>query len=146
MQSATHFVDLMRFLGGDIVEESISAVRVGPEADLSDLPPKSEQQVSFGNRHCMCMPHTFLQSQITRYQLSTNIARAQEGQPFLQSQTAGPVGSINPTCKATMSIVYTLVSTIQHCNAHAATGCQCLVQLSMFPVSLPLIGWWCLLG
>lgn len=46
MQSATHFVDLMRFLGGDIVKGSISAVRVGPEAILCDLPEKSEQKAT----------------------------------------------------------------------------------------------------
>lgn len=50
MQSATHFVDLMRFLGGDIVKGSISAVRVGPEATLCDLPEKSEQKVPMQQR------------------------------------------------------------------------------------------------
>ena len=46
---ATHFVDLMRYLGGEIVQESIKAVAVGPALPLSDMAkaPQAEHEVHF---------------------------------------------------------------------------------------------------
>ena len=49
MEQATHFVDLMRYLaGGDIVQESIQAVAVGPDMPLKEMPahPQAEHLVS----------------------------------------------------------------------------------------------------
>ena len=49
VEQATHFVDLMRYLsGGDIVQESIQAVAVGPDMALKEMPahPQAEHLVS----------------------------------------------------------------------------------------------------
>lgn len=47
VEQATHFVDLMRFFGGEIVEDTVRAVAVGPEQPLVDMPaaPNGEQEV-----------------------------------------------------------------------------------------------------
>lgn len=48
MEQATHFVDLMRYLsGGDIIQESIQAVAVGPDMALKEMPahPQAEHLV-----------------------------------------------------------------------------------------------------
>lgn len=45
---ATHFVDLMRFIGGDIIPESLVAAAVGPDYPLAEsaaLAPEGEAQV-----------------------------------------------------------------------------------------------------
>lgn len=49
VEQATHFVDLMRYLsGGDIIQESIQAVAVGPDMALKEMPahPQAEHLVS----------------------------------------------------------------------------------------------------
>lgn len=48
VEQATHFIDLMRYFGGEIVEESIKAVAVGPSLPLTDMPesPHGEHTVS----------------------------------------------------------------------------------------------------
>ena len=49
VEQATHFVDLMRYLsGGDIIQESIQAVAVGPDMPLKEMPthPQAEHLVS----------------------------------------------------------------------------------------------------
>eukprot|EP00891_Asterochloris_glomerata_P005060 jgi/Astpho2/5060/fgenesh1_pg.00071_%23_40_t len=45
---ATHFVDLMRFFCGEIEQDSVQAVAVGPQAKLSDMPapPAAEAEAS----------------------------------------------------------------------------------------------------
>ena len=64
VEQATHFVDLMRYLsGGNIVQESIQAVAVGPDMPLKQMPahPQAEHLVSWYMRtHCMpgLVPHT----------------------------------------------------------------------------------------
>jgi predicted dehydrogenase len=52
VEQATHFVDLMRYLGGEIVQESIKAVAVGPSLPLSDMakPPQAEHEVPMDQR------------------------------------------------------------------------------------------------
>lgn len=47
VEQATHFVDLMRYLGGEIEQESIQAIAVGPDYPLSQMcsPPEGEHQV-----------------------------------------------------------------------------------------------------
>ena len=42
MEQATHFVDLMRFFAGEILQDTIKAVSVGPQQELSDMPPPPE--------------------------------------------------------------------------------------------------------
>lgn len=45
---ATHFVDLMRYIGGEIVPDSVVGTAVGPEFPLSELAalaPEAEFQV-----------------------------------------------------------------------------------------------------
>ena len=39
MEQATHSIDIMRYFGGEVAEESVSALAVGPKLPLSDLPP-----------------------------------------------------------------------------------------------------------
>ena len=39
VEQATHSIDIMRFFGGEIAEASVSALAVGPELALSDMPP-----------------------------------------------------------------------------------------------------------
>ena len=48
VEQATHFVDLMRYICGEIKEETIQAVAIGPNMKLGDLPspPKAEHMVS----------------------------------------------------------------------------------------------------
>ncbi len=48
MEQATHFVDLMRFFAGEIIEDSVKAVAVGPQQKLSDMPepPLAEAEVA----------------------------------------------------------------------------------------------------
>ena len=48
VEQATHFVDLLRFFGGEIIQDSIQAVAVGPKYELSDMPedPNAEHTVS----------------------------------------------------------------------------------------------------
>lgn len=52
VEQATHFVDLMRFFGGELVEDTVKAVAVGPEQSLSDMPkaPEAEHEVSLPQR------------------------------------------------------------------------------------------------
>lgn len=60
MEQATHFVDLMRYLsGGDIVQESIQAVAVGPDMPLKEMPPhpQAEHLVSLGLLTLFTQPH-----------------------------------------------------------------------------------------
>jgi predicted dehydrogenase len=47
VEQATHFVDLLRYFGGEVAEESIKAVAVGPSLPLSDMPaaPDAEHTV-----------------------------------------------------------------------------------------------------
>lgn len=47
VEQATHFVDLLRYFGGEVAEESIKAVAVGPSLPLSDMPkaPNGEHTV-----------------------------------------------------------------------------------------------------
>lgn len=47
MEQATHFVDLMRFFAGEILEDTVKAVAVGPEQKLVDMPaaPEGEHEV-----------------------------------------------------------------------------------------------------
>ena len=50
VEQATHFVDAMRYLSqSEFKRESIQAVGVGPEMELSDMPPppNAEHTVSF---------------------------------------------------------------------------------------------------
>lgn len=48
MEQATHFVDLMRFFAGEILEDTVKAVAVGPQQKLADMPaaPEGEHEVS----------------------------------------------------------------------------------------------------
>lgn len=48
MEQATHFVDMMRYLGGEIDRESIQAIAVGPDYPLAEMPkhPEGENLVS----------------------------------------------------------------------------------------------------
>lgn len=48
MEQATHFVDLMRFFAGEILEDTVKAVAVGPEQKLVDMPaaPEGEHEVT----------------------------------------------------------------------------------------------------
>lgn len=50
MEQATHFVDLMRFFAGEIIEDTVKAVAVGPQQKLSDIapPPQAEAEVKAG--------------------------------------------------------------------------------------------------
>lgn len=50
VEQATHFVDLMRFFGGEIVEDTVKAVAVGPEQPLSDMPKAPEAEHEVRNR------------------------------------------------------------------------------------------------
>ena len=46
---ATHFVDLMRYIGGDVLPDTVVGAAVGPEYPLSDaaaLAPEGEAHVS----------------------------------------------------------------------------------------------------
>lgn len=47
MEQATHFVDLMRFFAGEILQDTIKAVSVGPQQELTDMPapPEGEHEV-----------------------------------------------------------------------------------------------------
>lgn len=47
VEQATHFIDLLRYFGGEIAPESIKAVAVGPSLPLSDMPaaPEGEHSV-----------------------------------------------------------------------------------------------------
>ena len=47
VEQATHFVDLMRFFAGEILEDTVKAVAVGPDQKLSDMapPPQAEHEV-----------------------------------------------------------------------------------------------------
>ena len=51
VEQATHFVDLMRFFAGEILEDTVKAVAVGPDQKLSDMapPPQAEHEVSTVN-------------------------------------------------------------------------------------------------
>lgn len=51
VEQATHFVDLMRYICGEIKEETIQAVAIGPNMKLGDLPshPKAEHMVRIWN-------------------------------------------------------------------------------------------------
>lgn len=48
VEQATHFVDLMRFFAGEIIEDAVKAVAVGPQQKLSDMPepPLAEAEVT----------------------------------------------------------------------------------------------------
>ena len=48
VEQATHFVDLMRFFAGEILEDTVKAVAVGPQQQLLDMPaaPEGEHEVS----------------------------------------------------------------------------------------------------
>ena len=48
VEQATHFVDLMRFFAGEIIEETVKAVAVGPEQPLVDMAaaPEAEHEVN----------------------------------------------------------------------------------------------------
>ena len=50
VEQATHFVDLMRFFAGEIIEDTVKAVAVGPQQKLSDIapPPQAEAEVKAG--------------------------------------------------------------------------------------------------
>lgn len=52
MEQATHFVDLMRFFAGEILEDTVKAVSVGPQQKLVDMPapPEGEHEVSLGQQ------------------------------------------------------------------------------------------------
>lgn len=52
VEQATHFIDLMRYFGGEVAPESIQAVAVGPGLPLSDMPPApaGEHTVSIFDR------------------------------------------------------------------------------------------------
>ncbi|KAK9839342.1 hypothetical protein WJX84_000989 [Apatococcus fuscideae] len=52
LKLATHFVDLMRYICGEIREDTIRAVAVGPNMKLGDLPaqPKAEHMVPMERR------------------------------------------------------------------------------------------------
>ena len=55
VEQATHFVDLMRYLSaGNIVQESIQAVAVGPDMALKEMPahPQAEHLVSLCPNPC----------------------------------------------------------------------------------------------
>lgn len=39
VEQATHSIDIMRYFGGEIAEESVTALAIGPELALSDMPP-----------------------------------------------------------------------------------------------------------
>lgn len=64
VEQATHFVDLLRYFGGDIVQNSIKAVAVGPDYVLSDMPedPNAEHTVCpkliLGSVHCILSSET----------------------------------------------------------------------------------------
>ena len=49
MEQATHFVDLMRFFAGEILQDTVKAVSVGPQQKLVDMPapPEGEHEVIF---------------------------------------------------------------------------------------------------
>ena len=48
VEQATHFIDLMRLFGGQIVPETIRAVAAGPDCQLSAMPdpPFAEHEVA----------------------------------------------------------------------------------------------------
>ncbi|KAK9820801.1 hypothetical protein WJX74_005451 [Apatococcus lobatus] len=52
VEQATHFVDLMRYICGEIMEDTIRAVAVGPNMKLGDLPshPKAEHMIPMERR------------------------------------------------------------------------------------------------
>ncbi|KAL0025024.1 hypothetical protein WJX77_012337 [Trebouxia sp. C0004] len=52
VEQATHFVDLMRFFAGEIIEDTVKAVAVGPQQKLSDMPepPLAEAEVPMERR------------------------------------------------------------------------------------------------
>ena len=58
---ATHFVDLMRYLVGDIDKDTIRGMAVGPQLPLYDMakPPEAEHPVSallmMGPRKTYCV-------------------------------------------------------------------------------------------
>lgn len=58
VEQATHFVDLLRYFGGEIAHESIKAVAAGPSLPLSDMAdaPNAEHTVSspFKARNLLC--------------------------------------------------------------------------------------------
>ena len=47
VEQATHFVDMMRYLGGEIERDSIQAIAVGPDYPLAEMPrhPEGENEV-----------------------------------------------------------------------------------------------------
>ena len=56
---ATHFVDLMRHLVGDIDKDTIKAMSVRPDQmKLNDMapPPEAEHSVSLKTQQCYLMP------------------------------------------------------------------------------------------
>ena len=55
MEQATHFVDLMRYLGGELDQQSIQAIAVDPDYPLAAMPqsPDGEHQVG-GAPSCTC--------------------------------------------------------------------------------------------
>ncbi|DBA89671.1 hypothetical protein WJX79_009585 [Trebouxia sp. C0005] len=62
VEQATHFVDLMRYLsGGDIIQESIQAVAVGPDMALKEMPahPQAEHLVPMERRNNRATMATF---------------------------------------------------------------------------------------
>ena len=50
-EQGTHFIDLMRFFGGDIDQDSISAVAIGPSYPLIDLPAGIETGIPLDRRN-----------------------------------------------------------------------------------------------
>jgi hypothetical protein len=47
VEQGTHFLDLMRHFGGEVQQESLQGVAVGPELKLRDMPeaPEGEHSV-----------------------------------------------------------------------------------------------------
>ncbi len=43
---ATHFVDLMRYLGGEIDKESIIAMAIGPDYPLTQMPKEPDAETT----------------------------------------------------------------------------------------------------
>ena len=71
VEQATHFVDLMRFFAGEILEDTVKAVAVGPQQKLVDMPaaPEGEHEVIFSQQ----LPHIW---HTTAMQLPCNCSAA----------------------------------------------------------------------
>lgn len=54
VEQATHFIDLLRFFGGEIVIDSVKATAVGPKYQLTSMaePPYAEHEVDY----CVVIP------------------------------------------------------------------------------------------